>query len=223
MTPQELLHLHPFLATLPPQDVDRLLRRARLKRIAAGRPLFQKDDVGDGLYCVLSGRIAFTVDSEDGKALTLVFLGPGEFFGEIALLDGKGRSAAADAREDSELLFIPRRDFLAFARERPETLLHIIVLLCGRLRLATERLADTAFLDLPRRLAKLLVFLSDGQPSEAGVRISQAELASMLGVSRERVSRYLSAWNAKGILEQRRNRVIVRNLRALQQVVHSDA
>jgi CRP-like cAMP-binding protein len=223
MTAKDLLNLHPFFATLPPQDLNTLLKRARLKRIAAGRPVFHKDDDGDGLYGVLAGRIGFTVDSEDGKALTLVFVGPGEFFGEIALLDGKGRSAAADAREDSELLFIPRGDFLTVARERPEMLLHIIGLVCARLRLATERLADTAFLDLPRRLAKLLVFLLAGQSSDDSLRISQAELASMLGVSRERVSRQLSTWNAEGILQQRRNRVVVLDRQALKQAVRGDA
>ena len=224
MTPQELLRLHPFFSALPSKDADKLLTRARRKRVPAGRQVFHRDDPGDGLYGVLSGRIAFTVDSEDGRVLTLNVLGPGEFFGEIALLDGKGRSAAAEAREASELLCISRPEFLAFVRDRPDTLLHIMGVLCARIRLATQYIADTAFLDLPRRLAKQLLFLVDGDGRlPADLRVSHAELASMLGVSRERVSRQLSAWSGKGILEQRRNRLAVRDRKALKQIVVGDA
>ena len=223
MTPQDLLRLHPFFAALPARDVDKLLLRASRKRIPAGRQIFQQDDPGDGLYGVLAGRIAFTVDSEDGRALTLNVLGPGEFFGEIALLDGKGRSAAAEARETSELLFISRHEFLSFVHDRPETLLHIISLLCGRLRTSTQYIADIAFLDLSRRLAKLLLLLRGLDAHHAAdLRVSHAELASMLGVSRERVSRQLSAWSSKGIVEQGRSRLVVRDAAALTQVVVGD-
>jgi CRP-like cAMP-binding protein len=221
MTPQDLLRLHPFFSALPPADVAKLLLRTRCSRAPAGKVLFQKDDPGDGLYGVLSGRIAFTVDSADGKKLTLNVLGPGEFFGEIALLDGKGRSAAAAARDDSELLLIPRQEFLSFVRERPDMMLHIMAVVCGRLRRSTEYIADAAFLDLPKRLAKQIVVLLDlpGASPGTGLRVSHAELASMLGASRERVSRLLAAWGDKGILEQGRGRLVVRDPRALAQLV----
>jgi CRP/FNR family transcriptional regulator, cyclic AMP receptor protein len=223
MTPQDLLRLHPFFAALPARDVDKLLLRASCKSVRAGRQIFQKDDPGDGLYGVLAGHIAFTVDSEDGRVLTLNVLGPGEFFGEIALLDGKGRSVAAEAREASELLCISRHEFLAFVHDRPDMLLHIIGVLCGRIRLATQYIADTAFLDLHRRLAKQLLFLLDGNGQQQGdLKVSHAELASMLGVSRERVTRQLSAWSNEGILEQGRNRLAVRDRKALKQIVVGD-
>ena len=223
MTPQDLLRLHPFFSALPPRELENLLLRARRVHIAAGRSVFRRDEPGDGLYGVLSGRIAFTVDSADGRKLTLGLLDPGGFFGEIALLDGKGRTAAAEARDASELLFIARRDFLPFVSERPETLLHIIAVLCGRLRRSTDYIADAAFLDLPRRLAKLLVVLLDGsKPPATGLRISHAELASMLGVSRARVSRELSGWSSRGIVGQGRSRLHVRNVAALEQLVAGD-
>jgi len=219
MKPQALFRLHPFFASLSPRDAETLLRYTHLKRLTAGQEIFHKDDPGDGLYGVLSGSIAFIVDSADGKELTLNVLGSGEFFGEIALLDGKGRSATAQAREDCELLFIPRGDFLAFFGQRPQAMIGIIELLCARLRLATDHAADTAFLDLSRRLAKRLVWLLDGAPPPAAVRISHAELASMLGVSRERVTRQLSAWSSKGILDQGRGRIVVRDRGALEHVL----
>ncbi len=220
MTPQELLRLHPFFAGLSPGDVDKLAARASCRRIPGGRLLFHKNAPGDGLYGVLSGRIAFTMTSPEGKTLTLNTLGSGEFFGEIALLDGKGRSAAAVAREASLLLFIPRDEFLTFVRARPDTMLHIISVVCGRLRRSTEYIADAAFLELPQRLAKQLVLLLDGErkSQDAELRISHAELASMLGVSRERVSRQLANWQAQRTLDQGRGRIVVRNVGALQRL-----
>jgi CRP-like cAMP-binding protein len=223
MTPQELLRLHPFFASLTPRDAQTLLMRARTRRLSAGQILFQKDEPGDGLYGVLAGRIAFTVDSIDGKELILNVLGQGEFFGEIALLDGKGRSATAVARDDCELLFIPRSEFLPFFSERPDAMMRVVELLCVRLRRSTDYIADAAFLDLQRRLAKqlLLMLAGDGRSSETGLRISHAEFASMLGVSRERVSRQLAAWRDKGILDQGRGRLFVRDRRALESLIAS--
>jgi CRP/FNR family cyclic AMP-dependent transcriptional regulator len=219
LTPQELLWLHPFFSALTPRDVLQL--RVHRRRMSAGEILFHKGDPGDGLYGVLAGRVAFTVDSADGRQLILNILGPGEFFGEIALLDGKGRSATGVARDDGELLFIARGDFLAFFAERPDEMLQIVVLLCDRLRRSTDYIADSAFLGLSRRLARQLVMLLNGRGPAlpAGLRISHAELASMLGVSRERVSRQLAAWSDRGILDQGRGRLIVRDRRALEHVI----
>lgn len=214
---QDLLRLHPFFASLSESDARKLMTRTRTKHVAAGRTIFFKDEPGDGLYGILAGRVAFTVDSAEGKALTLNVLGAGEFFGEIALLDGKGRSATAIARDDCELLFIGRGEFLSFFRERPQALMTVVELLCERVRLATDYIADAAFLDLSRRLAKQLLFLIDRPPSHgAGLRVSHAELASMLGVSREQVSRQLSFWSDKGILDQGRGRLLVLDRAALE-------
>jgi CRP/FNR family cyclic AMP-dependent transcriptional regulator len=221
MTPQDLLRLHPFFTALSAQDAQELSQRTRTKRVSAGHVLFQQGDAGDGLYGILAGRVAFTVDSLQGKGLILNVLGPGEFFGEIALLDGKGRTATAVARDACELLFIARNEFMSFFGQRPEAMSRIIELLCARLRRSTEYIADTAFLDLSTRLAKQLVSLAhdDGSPQEPALRISHAELAAMLGVSRERVSMQLAVWSDRGILDQGRGRLVVRDRQALQHVI----
>jgi CRP-like cAMP-binding protein len=223
MTPQDLLRLHPFFSALMARDVQELLKCTRSRRVPAGQVLFHKGDAGDGLYGILTGRVAFTVDSVDGKELILNVLGPGQFFGEIALLDGKGRTAGAVARDTCHLLFIARNEFMSFFGERPEAMFRIIELLCARLRRSTEYIADTAFLDLARRLAKQLVNLAndDGSSREAALRVSHAELAAMLGVSRERVSMQLAAWSDKGILDQRRGQLVVRDRQALRHVIAS--
>lgn len=223
--PQDLLRLHPFFSSLTEGDARKVILRMHVRRIPTGRVIFHRDEPGDGLYGIVSGRVAFTVDSPDGKELTLNVLGPGEFFGEIALLDGKGRSATAVARDPCELLFISRAEFMAFFRERPEALIHVVELLCERLRLATDYITDATFLGLSRRLAKHLVYLSrrEGALPGAALRVSHAELASRLGVSREQVSRQLSIWSDEGILDQGRGRLVVRNRAALEQVVGGKA
>jgi CRP-like cAMP-binding protein len=199
----------------------KFLARTHCRSVASGRVIFRKDDPGDGLYGVLAGNIAFTIGSPDGKDLILNVLGPGEFFGEIALLDGGGRSATALAHSACQLLFIPRREFLSFFAERSDAMMQIITLLCARLRRSTDYIADSTFLGFSPRLAKqLIVMLGEAGPA---LRISQAELASMLGVSRERVNRQLVAWANSGILDQRRGRVVVRDRRALEHVIANGA
>jgi CRP-like cAMP-binding protein len=219
MMPQDLLRLHPFFSGLSPAEIDALARRSVSRTLAAGRIVFHEGTPGDGLYGLLSGRIAFTVDSPDGRSLILNTAGPGEFFGEIALIDGKGRTAGAIARDPSRVLFIARDKFLAYVRERPHVMLHIMTVLCGRLRRSTDYIADTAFLNLAARLAKQLLAMADGAGIRAELRVSHAELAAMLGVSRGRVSRQLAQWQEAKMLEQRRGRLLVRNREALQRVV----
>jgi CRP-like cAMP-binding protein len=219
MTPQDLLRLHPFFSGLSPAEIDALARHSVTRSFAAGRILFHEGTPGDGLYGLLSGRIAFTVGSPDGRSLILNTAGPGEFFGEIALIDGKGRTAGALARDASRVLFISRPRFLDYVRERPHVMLHIMTMLCGRLRRSTDYIADTAFLNLAARLAKQLLTMADGADGRAELLVSHAELAAMLGVSRGRVSRQLAQWQEAKMLEQHRGRLLVRNREALQKVI----
>jgi CRP-like cAMP-binding protein len=221
MTREDLLRLHCFFSGLSAEDEQELLKRTRSRRVPAGRILFQQGDAGDGLYGILSGRVAFTVDSLDGKGLILNVLGAGEFFGEIALLDGKGRTATAVTREPCRLLFVARSEFMSFFGARPQAVSRIIELLCARLRRSTDYIADAMFLDLPRRLAKQLVSLSHerGSSPPETVYISHAELAGMLGASRERVSMQLATWSDRGILDQGRGHLVVRDRQALENVI----
>jgi CRP/FNR family cyclic AMP-dependent transcriptional regulator len=225
MTPQDLFRLHPLFGALTDGETRELLKRALIKRIAAGEVVFRKDDPGDGLYGVLTGSVLIVVESPEGKELVLNKHDAGELFGEVALLDGEGRSAGAIAHEASELLFLGRDKFLAFLRPRPETMIRIIALLCARLRRATNLFEDSTFLNVPARLAKQVVALIEGhRPREDSrsaptLSISQKELAQMLGVSREFVSKQLAIWREAGIIELGRRRLTVCNERALEQLI----
>ena len=138
MTPQDLLRLHPFFAELSEQDGEALLKRTRTRRVPAGHILFQEGDAGDGLYGILAGRVAFTVDSVQGKGLILNVLGPGEFFGEIALLDGGPRSATVTARTDMRLLGLTEWVFRGLIQEHPTIAVRTLESMAGRLRAATQ-------------------------------------------------------------------------------------
>ena len=131
-------------------------------------------------------------------------LGPGELFGEVALLDGKDRSASATAATNCQLLVLDRRHVVPFLKEHPQAALSLIELLCGRLRLSDERMTDIAVSHLPTRLAKTLINRIPENPRRTPkLAISQGELADMIGASRESVNRTLKAWQQRGILEVR--------------------
>jgi CRP-like cAMP-binding protein len=219
MTPQELFRLHSFLAVLTGAETRELLDRAPVQRLSAGDVVFRKDDPGDGLYGVLEGRIVVTVESAQGKELILNMFGPGEFFGEIALLDGKGRTATAVARDASRLVFLSRAAFLPFLSEHHEAAVRIIAFLCERLRRTTALVEDSTFLSVSTRLAKQLAVLASSGRGDATIRLSQEELAQMLGVTREMVSRQLALWREAGVVEIGRGWIRVRDGEALDRIV----
>ena len=212
MRPEDIIRTHHLLIALEPKDARALLAQASIRAYRSGETVFRRGDPGDGLYGVLVGRVAVIVESEAGKELILNTFGPGDFFGEIALLDGKGRTATAVVRESSRLLFLARSTFLPFIEERPRIAVRMIALLCERLRRTTDLVEDSAFLNVAARLAKQLLTLSTpgkGEEDVGIVQVSQAELAQMIGVSREAVSKQLSQWRRGGIVRLARGRIMI--------------
>lgn len=186
--------------------LQRVAQLSTIRRLAKGNVLFQQGDEGDALYGVVAGLVRISVLAESGKELTLALMEPGDIFGEIALLDGLPRTAGATAAADTVLLVIERGLFLTLLEQEARLARHIIELLCERLRDNTDRLGEFAFLCLRARLAKKLCALAIayGRDGEAGVHIalklSQSDLAQMLGVSREAVNKQLKSWAQAGIL-----------------------
>lgn len=225
MTPEELFRKHPLFGSLEPAERRDLLGHLGMRSFRGGDVIFCEGDKADGLYGVLDGRIIVTLGSPDGKELTLNSFGPGTFFGEIAFLDGLGRTATATAREPSRLIFLGRADFLPFLRRRPEAALRTIAFLCARLRRTTQIVQDTTFLDVPTRLAKQMAAIAHeyGQHQGGGkaitIRVSQNELAQMLGVSREIVSRQLAHWRQAGSIEIGRGRLVIHDVAFFDRIV----
>jgi len=206
---------------LAPDLLSRLAQLTRVRRLERGALLFEEGEEGDALYAVVDGLIRISIAGRGDKELTLSLMEPGDVFGEIAMLDGLPRTATARAAEDCLLLVIDRASFVTLIDQEPRLARHLIELLCERLRVSTTRLAELAFVDLRARLARQLeaLAISHGRHEPAGVRIalkmSQSELAQMLGVSREAVNKQLKAWSADGLLRLDRGYITITDMRRL--------
>ncbi len=223
---REFLAKHDLLGHLTPEELDRLLAPARVERLDEGRVLFRKGDPGDRLYVVLAGRISIGTTSEEGKEVVFNVLGRGEVFGEIALLDGKARTADATAMAECHLLVLDRSDFMPFLESHPEVAARLIAVLCERVRWVSESYEDALFMDLPARLAKRLLRLAEsyGEPAEeSAIRIefplSQQELAKMAGVSREAVNKVMRAWQTQGLIAHDHSHVTILDEPRLKRLV----
>lgn len=205
----------PLLARLSEADLRALASRGRARSYRAGAVLFREGDPGDALFVVVEGDVRVVVLSAAGGEATVALLGPGEFVGDLALLDGRPRSASAIAHRAAKTLVVTRDDFRRWLSERPKASFALLEALSLRVRRTDEALADLSFLGLPQRLAKRLLALTTGAER---LRITQAELASMLGVSRESVNKQLNQFAREGWIVLRRGSVAVLDRDALADV-----
>jgi CRP/FNR family cyclic AMP-dependent transcriptional regulator len=183
---------HFLLRELEPATRQRIVGYARTRRYKAGETIFLKGSTGTGMMAVLRGQVRISAPSRQGKEIVLNVINPGEVFGEIALLDGGERTADATALSDCELLVLERRDVLGFLETNPKACLKLLETLSQRLRRTTEQVEDIAFLQLPSRMAKVLVRLTQADGDE--VKLSQRELANLVGGTRESMNKYLGEW-----------------------------
>jgi CRP/FNR family transcriptional regulator, cyclic AMP receptor protein len=196
-------------AAIIPQIVALTTRRS----YQPGAVVFLRGDPGNALYGVATGKVRISVSGAGGKEVFLNIMEPGDSFGEIALLDGERRTATATTLTPTELVIIQREPFLALLRKEPSLALHLIHLLCERVRWAHEQLEDSALLDAPARLAKRVLTLASvhGRPAPGGKRlaISQEELAQFLGLSRQIVNQHLQTWRGNGWIDLGRGSVTI--------------
>ncbi len=218
---------HYLFADLDTRIVDRIAGSALLRPIVKNDFLFRKGDEGDALYGVLQGKIAITTQGPKGKTNILNLMEPGDFFGEIAFLDGQTRTADAYAIEDSEVLQIYRRDFYPLLDAEPVIAKRLIELLCERLRWTSEAIEDAHFLELSARLAKCFLRLAIGYGRESlngttiDLMLTQEKLAQMMGASREAVNKELRSWETAGWLAHEDGHYTIRDQMALRSIVRS--
>jgi CRP/FNR family cyclic AMP-dependent transcriptional regulator len=208
-----LLRDHPLFRDLPPPVLEHLGSYMKSRRVARGAIIFAKGDPGTGLMGVLSGTVRVSVASMEGKDIVLNVFHGGDVFGEIALLDGRPRTADATAMTDCELIVIERRDFVPFLRDHPDVTLRFIEILCSRLRRTSEQVQEVTFLNLPTRLARALLELAAGAggdgPPGSMLAITQRELSQLIGRSRESTNKQLRAWEKRGWIALERGGVSV--------------
>jgi CRP-like cAMP-binding protein len=220
------LREHALFSGLEPQVIARLSACATIRKVLAGTTIFAKDDPGAGLFAVSAGIVKITVPSADGREAVLNLVSEGEIFGEIALLDGRPRTAGAVAMTDCELIVIDRRDFLALVQEDPRIALGIITLLCARLRWSAQQFEEIVFLTLPGRLAKILLRLSQRAQAGPGARklaITQRELSQLTGTSRESINKQLRAWAKLKWVRLERGGIVVQSPDAIEALAAAGA
>src|SRR3979490_615494 len=170
-----ILKMNPMFADLGADELQRSSSLCHTQHLGGGEMLFQKGDPGDALFGVRRGQIRIETGASDGRRLTLNFMGPGDLFGEVAVLDGQSRTADATAGEATELFVLRREDFLSHLEREPRGAITIIQLLCQRIRWQSERMEESMLQPLPVRLARRLCALASDYGSE--VNISQEQLA----------------------------------------------
>src|SRR5580658_6994521 len=194
---------------------------AQLRSFTASESICRLDEHGDSMMAVVVGIVRISLPTVRAKEIILADLRAGEMFGEIALLDGKPRSANATAHTNCELMVLERRDVLPFLERNPAACMKLMEILCARIRRSDERMSDIAFFNLPVRLAKTLL----SYPSQGGgamkLSLSQSELAEMAGGTREKVNRCLRDWQRQGILELRDRWTIILKPEALRELLDS--
>lgn len=215
-----------FFTSLPNDELGPRQTLLRRRSFEGGEVICRKGDPGDTFYLILKGQVKIVLPSESGEEALLAVLDEGDFFGELSLIDGLPRSATIVTTEPTETLVVQREEFLGFLAENPVAAIDMLQVLSHRLRQANEVIADAAFLDVPGRLAKRLLDLAAryGEPSPNGtvikLRVTQHELAGMIGATRESVNKHLQAFRAQGMVGSDGRHIIVRDRQRLQRRVY---
>jgi len=215
MDDRELLRTVPIFADVGEADLEKLATLATRKRYPKDGVVFFENEAGDTLFMIAEGRVKVTILGDDGREIILSVLGPGEFFGDMALLDNEPRSATTIAAEDSELLSLSRADFQGVLDHNPGIMSSLIKVLTSRLRHANHQISTLALLDVYGRVARVIVEMArdDGKRLKDG-RISfhrptHQEIANRIGTTRETVTRMLKDLQRQNLIKVTGKEIVV--------------
>jgi CRP/FNR family transcriptional regulator, cyclic AMP receptor protein len=213
----EIIHLKQvsIFAGLSDEDLQTLMSVTRRRTFRSGEVIFHRDDPGQILYVIKEGKVKICLISPDGQEISLVVLGKGEYFGEFSLFDGLPRSADAITLEKTECYTLQRNDFDKVIMKSPKIALKMLESLTRRIRSTDQMVEDLIFLDVYGRVAKKLLELAETHsvPVDDGlridVRLTQQELASMVGASRESVNKVMGYFMDKKIISTDKHRITI--------------
>jgi CRP-like cAMP-binding protein len=190
-----------LLSDLPERLSSTLLTNAKPVKLAADEVLFLSGDPGDGFYRLNEGLLKVSMVSPKGAERILAILGPGSIVGDMAVIDGRPRSASVSALRDCKLSFVSRAAFETVAAKNPEIYKHLLGLLAARLRDTDQVVAAGTFLPVKGRVARAMLDLANAFGNDVGggrivirQKLSQSDVAAMAGIARENVSRILNEW-----------------------------
>jgi CRP/FNR family cyclic AMP-dependent transcriptional regulator len=212
---------------LDDDEVHDLITIAKKRTFRSGEAIFHRDDPGQMLYIIKEGKVKICLISPDGQEISLVVFGKGEYFGEFALLDGLPRSADAIALEKVECYTLLRSDFHSVIMKNPKIAIQVMEVLCERLRKTDQQVEDLIVLDVYGRVAKKLLELADthGLKQEDGsilinIRLTQQDLAAMVGASRESVNKVLGHYTDKQYITTDKHKITLRRVADLKRRIY---
>ncbi len=209
---------------LSKQELESVCALAHRRVCDAKTTIVTKGEVANEFFVLLNGQAKVTARGVEGTDTVINVMGPGEVFGEIAILDGQPRSATVTALNECEMAVVEKQPFQNLLASCPGIALKLLAVLAGRMRELTIRLEDRAFLDIPARLAKQLVWLAErhGAKTGEGVRVdlglSQQELGELVGATRESVNKHLRELARMGVIEPGRGYLDILDLEALRRL-----
>jgi CRP/FNR family cyclic AMP-dependent transcriptional regulator len=219
---EESLARIPFFAGLDEADLERVAAGTRTRRFRRGEVIFHAGDPGDALFIIVSGEVKISLPSDEGDEAILATLREGDVFGELALLDGAPRSATASALVATEAVVLPRDRFRELIATVPAVRDVLLASLAGELRRLTTHVEELHFLDMTGRLAAKLVRLGreagpagNGGPIRLRATLTQAELASMVGCTRQSVNKLLGQFSDDGLVRVDRDGIYILDMDGL--------
>ena len=221
-SPEKLLNKIPLFSSLRDSDLENLSESVRLQSLKKGQTLFRKGDEGSSLYIIKQGTIKIVLPSRLGDEVIVTIFSEGDFFGEMALFDGKPRSADALAMESSKIYVLRRNDFLLFLQSNISAMKSILSQLTNRLRNTDDFLESTCFLSVSARLAKKLLDLTesygqkDGDSLYIDLNLTQKELGDMIGSTRESINKELKILRDKGLITMQENKIQIIDMTRLK-------
>ncbi len=217
MSTADFLATVPLFRSLATQEQAGFALMAREKSYPKGSVILFEDDPGDSLFVVRDGRVKVVLVAEDGREVILGILGVGEHFGELALIDDQPRSAHVVAMEDSSLLVLRREDFRRRVEQNPAVAWALLIELSRRLRRADDKIGSLVLLDVPGRIARVILDAADAGGSETIEKpLTHQTIAHVIGASRETVSRAMREFVNSGWISTERRRIQVLDRPALE-------
>ncbi len=208
----------PLFGSLEATDRQRFGEATRERTYPKGSVILFENDPGDSLYIVRSGRVKVVLIGEDGREVILGVLGTGEHFGELSLIDQQPRSATVIAMEDASLLILHRDDFRRRVEASPAVAWALLTELSRRLRRADDQIGGLVLLDVPGRIARLLLDSADSQSGTIERALTHQTIAQMIGASRETVSRAMKEFQDAGWISVERRRITVSDQASLKRL-----
>jgi CRP/FNR family cyclic AMP-dependent transcriptional regulator len=204
-----------LFGSVPPKELEAIAAASRLRSFRRGQVLFTRDDPGDTLIVVISGRVKVVIRSADGGELTLTIIEAGGMLGELSVADGGPRSADAEALQECQLLLIPSQTVQDICARVPSAARALTSAIAATLRRLTEAASDLVFLDLPRRVAKVLLNQPRGRDGVIWPALSQEELAHQAAGTRQSVNAVLRGFQRRGWIETHDRVVAIKQPAAL--------